>query len=189
VVLDVSADGSTIVGTRDTADDPPQLEAFYWTQSEGLKTLARHFNPEDVNCDGTVVVGWQGGTVGAPTLKTPLRWTRAGVAPLPVPTGAEGRAAATTADGRFVVGQTELSPSDLQAPKPLFWSVTPTGTTLTQGTPRGAATHISATGDFTLGYLGDSWPQAAWCRWSGNACASLGFSPPTFVTHLSVRKT
>jgi probable HAF family extracellular repeat protein len=104
---DISADGSTVVGSGDN-------QGFIWTQSTGMRALdflsgANYGETTGVSADGTTVVGFNGYDTapGEPTRFQGFRWTEAtGTLGLGTIPGSDSSAAqGTSADGSIVVGE------------------------------------------------------------------------------------
>ena len=108
VAFDVAFDGDVIVGTGSIFFLDTQ--AFAWTPSGGMVGLPffdqshRSSWANAVSADGSVVVGWCDYT-NAPG-SAPVRWTAAGIEPIPgFPAGQFGSAEHVSAAGDVVFGQ------------------------------------------------------------------------------------
>jgi len=137
-VSDVSSDGAVVVGVRQPTQSEP-FQSFVWTAATG--PVAAPSGVGLVSADGSVLVGNSAG---------PFRWTAAdGVVPL------EGGAYATdvSADGRTIVGATEMICCD---PHAVYWDIQLDMTVLPMP-PNHAYSHptaVSADGTTIVGWSG-----------------------------------
>jgi probable HAF family extracellular repeat protein len=121
MVLDVSSDGSTVVGRGLTSADPDSFEAVRWTALDGLMSLGdggmglERTMASGVSSDGSVIVGRA--RMPGSSFSLPFRWTASTGMEILVDTTAtmtRGIAYDVSDDGTVVVG-VGSSPSPNQA--------------------------------------------------------------------------
>jgi probable HAF family extracellular repeat protein len=158
--LAVSADGRVIVGTA--LDGSYQWNAFRWTATTGMQYLAtrsstnKGWRATGVSADGTVIVGV---APGPRNRATAFRWTeRDGMQLLGTLGGATSMALAVSADGRVVVGQSDVG--YLCSPRPFRWTASEGMRDLGQISPGpcvgGTAHAVSADGGVIVGWALDT---------------------------------
>jgi uncharacterized membrane protein len=157
--LDVSADGSAVVGQSTSG-------AFHWTAAGSMVQPA---NAAAVSANGRVVVGFKSSILGFEA----FRWTVDGTFDLlgDLPGGSMNSAAFdVSADGSKIVGHG--TPSFPNEAFPVSW----TGTIISQlgGLERGSALGISEDGNVIVGHAGS--PLQAFRR-VGSSVTQLGFLP------------
>jgi len=190
----ISADGSTIVGFSHAADG---IEAFRWTQSEGMVGLGDLFGgihesvAQAVNTDGTAIVGYSESGNG-----TEAFWWTPGLGMFPIgdiPGGDFASAAFdVSADGEVVVGFC-TPPIDPSAPIPVLfveseafrWTFNggierlgdfpaPTGGPILDSVANG----VNDAGDVVVGYGYDQLLGQQACQWVvGPTLIGLGGIP------------
>jgi probable HAF family extracellular repeat protein len=114
--LNISRDGSTIVGYVDNGPSTP-FHAFRWTESTGIVDLGTLDPPNnatkssfayDVSTDGSVVIGYSGSLVGYNHV---FRWTQStGMVDLDAvnPESHQSQGYAASEDGNVIVGQRDF---------------------------------------------------------------------------------
>jgi uncharacterized membrane protein len=108
IAIEISGDGRVIAGTSGSDIYDPYIQAFRWSESEGVTFLdSLHPRggsvPTGISDDGSVIVGTARGGQGCRA----YRWTSDhGTVPLELPGGFAANAAdAVSADGEIIVGR------------------------------------------------------------------------------------
>lgn len=155
--LKISSDGSTIVGYSHI-NSSQDYHAFRWTESLGrmqdLGTLGEDSRATGVNADGTVIIGTSYGPQG----EHAFRWTESSnlmqdLGTLKANNTGTSSVSAMSADGRVVVGASEIDSGEMHA---YFWSdnlgkMQDLGTLRTDNTGDSKANGISADGRIIIG--------------------------------------
>lgn len=162
--LDVSADGSAVVGTVDLGDG--RSEAFRWTMAGGMQllgTLPEHAGSQAsaISADGSVVVGTSTGTSSEA-----FRWEADAMTGL----GTPGLAGAVSSDGSVIAGIHAISP----VMRSFRWTadegVIDLGSVLINGSPTDLnASGVSGDGSIVIGSVYSRFLYPSSFRWTAEA--------------------
>lgn len=158
--LGVDATGSVVVGSSAGSSS----DAFIWTESTGITSIAPLGFSAAVSSDGLTVVG---ASINAPnTFTEPFKWTQAASLQfLGAPPSGPTSAADVSRNGEVIVGATILN-GELEA---FRWTMTSgyvgLGDLSSNGDDTSAATAVSENGEVIVGQSSGSGPARAF-RWT-----------------------